>query len=308
MFQQLPQLVDVRGSVKRNGSYQKRSLSQITGIARHHSATTSGDAFSFANYHVDTLGWPSVGYHFVITKDGTIQWANGIDRVSYHVGNNNTPLIGVCLVGSGSFTEAQERSFFDLQAALRGTDGVEVSISDVKGHREYPGHSSNTCPGIDMDIVREAVREGHPVGEDLTPTLRPGDNGPAVARMQQLLMDAGEKLPLYGADGDFGDETENAVRSFQESQNLTVDGIVGPNTWEALEASAVKGKLAVVLAEVLNVRSRPSFDADAVAGTVSQGEAFTIMEKVKVDGSSTEMFRLKSGLYITAHPGYVQVK
>ena len=126
--------------------------------------------------------------------------------------------------------------------------------------------------------------------------------------MQQLLMDAGEKLPLYGADGDFGDETENAVRSFQESQNLTVDGIVGPNTWEALEASAVKGKLAVVLAEVLNVRSRPSFDADAVAGTVSQGEAFTIMEKVKVDGSSTEMFRLKSGLYITAHPGYVQVK
>ncbi|MFC3523118.1 peptidoglycan-binding protein [Marinococcus halophilus] len=152
------------------------------------------------------------------------------------------------------------------------------------------------------------MRDGRPVGEDLNPTLRPGDKGPSVARMQQMLLDAGEKLPLYGTDGDFGEETENAVRSFQKSQNLTVDGIVGPNTWEALEGAAVKGKLAVVLAELLNVRSRPSFDADAVVGTVSRGEAFTIMEKVNVEGSSTEMFQLKSGLYITAHPSYVQVK
>jgi len=56
--------------------------------------------------------------------------------------------------------------------------------------------------------------------------LRKGDRGPDVKKVQQAL-----DIP---ADGIFGSQTETAVKQFQLEQKLTVDGIVGPNTWDAL--------------------------------------------------------------------------
>ncbi|WP_096190314.1 N-acetylmuramoyl-L-alanine amidase [Evansella halocellulosilytica] len=59
--------------------------------------------------------------------------------------------------------------------------------------------------------------------------------------------------------------------------------------------------------DVLNVRSEPSWDDSAIAGQVTRGEAFTVVERVNVPGSSTDMYRLLSGLYITTNPNYVSV-
>lgn len=64
------------------------------------------------------------------------------------------------------------------------------------------------------------------------PTLRQGDSGEAVRQLQALLRDRGF---LQGnLDGAFGPATDAAVRSAQQRYNLTVDGIVGPATWERL--------------------------------------------------------------------------
>jgi hypothetical protein len=62
------------------------------------------------------------------------------------------------------------------------------------------------------------------------PKLQLGDKGPAVVNLQSLLG--------IESDGVFGSETERAVRAFQESQNLVVDGIVGSHTWGVLMASS----------------------------------------------------------------------
>jgi peptidoglycan hydrolase-like protein with peptidoglycan-binding domain len=64
------------------------------------------------------------------------------------------------------------------------------------------------------------------------PTIAPGATGDAVRRLQRAL----HRTPDFGiiVDGEFGPKTEQAVKSFQEGAGLTVDGIVGPQTWAAL--------------------------------------------------------------------------
>lgn len=63
--------------------------------------------------------------------------------------------------------------------------------------------------------------------------LRFGDAGLAVLELQKALNENGANPPLI-EDGDFGRKTSIALRAFQEANNLTVDGIAGPQTFEAL--------------------------------------------------------------------------
>lgn len=64
------------------------------------------------------------------------------------------------------------------------------------------------------------------------PTLRQGSRGTYVLFLQRLLESI--LIPVGTIDGIFGSQTANAVRTFQQNNNLVVDGIVGPNTWQAL--------------------------------------------------------------------------
>ncbi len=64
------------------------------------------------------------------------------------------------------------------------------------------------------------------------PLLKIGSRGIYVQLLQSVLNRLG-----YGAgevDGIFGSRTENAVKRFQRTVGITVDGIVGKNTWNAL--------------------------------------------------------------------------
>lgn len=67
-----------------------------------------------------------------------------------------------------------------------------------------------------------------------TPLLQSGSSGADVERVQRSMIAAlGATLDI---DGDFGPATEAAVREYQTSRGLAVDGAVGPETWTALQA------------------------------------------------------------------------
>lgn len=103
---------DLRGDARILGpSNAKRDVSVVTNIARHHSATETGDGFVFQEYWRGTLGWGTGGYHEIILRDGTVQWCYFDDDVTKGVGGHNTPTYHIYLVGNGSFTEAQEQTF-----------------------------------------------------------------------------------------------------------------------------------------------------------------------------------------------------
>ena len=91
---------------------------------------------------------------------------------------------------------------------------------------------------IDIQGIGEGVYhepDPAPTVNDGEPVLRRGDKGPTVKEAQQLLMAAGYALPKYGADGDFGAETQKAVKDFQWNNNIIMDGIIGPDTWAMLK-------------------------------------------------------------------------
>lgn len=68
------------------------------------------------------------------------------------------------------------------------------------------------------------------------PQLSFGSRGPAVVELQRALAGAG--FDPGGVDGDFGPMTRNAVLRFQSANGLSVDGVVGPQTWGALGGSS----------------------------------------------------------------------
>lgn len=65
------------------------------------------------------------------------------------------------------------------------------------------------------------------------PVLSEGSRGPVVVDLQRLLTNMGFAVPTTGT---FLHLTDQAVREYQKSRGLGVDGVVGPGTWTALLA------------------------------------------------------------------------
>jgi hypothetical protein len=102
-------------------------------------------------------------------------------------------------------------------------------------------HSTDSEPWhIDWfpgDAVPEAVLEYERKGL-VTPMLaKYNDNGPAVETLQRLILAAGGSLPKSGPDGDYGDETANALKALIGGDGKTY----GPAEYVALHAKAFAG-------------------------------------------------------------------
>ncbi|MDX3839526.1 peptidoglycan-binding protein [Streptomyces europaeiscabiei] len=67
-----------------------------------------------------------------------------------------------------------------------------------------------------------------------TPTLSQGSQGEAVRKLQHLLNEHVPDLPSLAVDGDFGPATDARVQEYQRRVEITVDGVVGPQTWGML--------------------------------------------------------------------------
>lgn len=67
------------------------------------------------------------------------------------------------------------------------------------------------------------------------PELRYGDTGSCVKVLQNILLNKGYSIGATSATGTFGSGTLGAVRRYQSSKlTLTIDGVVGPATWNRL--------------------------------------------------------------------------
>ncbi|MFL6554729.1 MAG: N-acetylmuramoyl-L-alanine amidase [Bacillus sp. (in: firmicutes)] len=190
------------------------------------------------DYHVKTRGWDNIGQHVTLMPDGTFVTGRPFDKTPAGISGYNTGAFMVEMLGDfdegcDKLEGAQLDAMLKLQHFLTTECGAAIMF-----HRE---HAPKTCPGTGLDkaaFLKQVANYGVPSG------LKTGDNGAEVKKYQEYLLKVGEKLPKFGADGDYGQETIDAVKSFQVRNKLTADGVLGAQTKAKLE-EAVKPKPAV---------------------------------------------------------------
>ncbi|HKK77087.1 MAG TPA: peptidoglycan recognition family protein [Saprospiraceae bacterium] len=142
---------DLTGKLPRGKgkSYEKRALEQIDRIVIHHSATNDGSPEAYALYHVETRGWPGIGYHFVIQKDGGIYQTNRLETISYHVSGQNTNSIGICLTGN---YDQQQPPIAQLQACAQLIASLRQNFVQELTLRAHADFSAKSCPGKNINL------------------------------------------------------------------------------------------------------------------------------------------------------------
>ncbi|WP_236539698.1 peptidoglycan recognition protein family protein [Spiractinospora alimapuensis] len=207
-------------------------MSERVEVTLHYSTgSTSQTPRSIQNYHMDSRGWVDIGYNFLVDNDGNAYEGRGWNVQGAHAAPRNRQGIGVCFIGSDGMSDAAKRAVIAIYDEACRRAGRTLAR---KGHRDI---NSTSCPGSGnyswwrSSNYRDVASGGGGGGS----LLRRGDRGPDVRQLQEQLISLGYGLPEYGADGDFGAETEAAVKKFQRSAGLEADGIVGPDTRAALD-------------------------------------------------------------------------
>ncbi|WP_138497508.1 N-acetylmuramoyl-L-alanine amidase [Nostoc sp. PA-18-2419] len=207
-------------------------------------------AHNIQKFHMDGNGWSDSGHNFMNTTGGILlEGRHGtLDAVkqgmcvrSAHARQDGNRLAG----GNQSPGIENEGNFMTFQMGQKQWDSlVELCVSlcescninpkNIRGHREF---SNTDCPGdwLFSQLPRLRQEVANKLGTNLDknePLLKLGSISQDVIELQQKLIEKG----FYpGAiDGDFGDNTRQAVIAFQRSVGLMDDGIVGTNTRKAL--------------------------------------------------------------------------
>ncbi len=126
------------------------------------------------------------------------------------------------LIKEGDRDSEESNGVIKVQLLLNHR-GADLAVDQVFG-------PATTAAVRDFQQANGLTADGQ-VGDETWPklivTVRQGDQGDAVKAAQT-------QWRFLERDGVFGPETENAVRLFQEQAGLAVDGIVGPETWQAM--------------------------------------------------------------------------
>ena len=149
----------------------------------------------------------------------------------------------------------------------------------------YDNHHAciNVTAGKKISYAYESVITEFIDKTPVTSGLKRGDSGSEVKAMQNLLLKWNpDCLPRFGADGDFGSETEDALKAFQKASNLKETGVYDTATEAALKAMSFGHVL--VTGGSVNVRSAPGHESK-VYGTAHKDDLLIYQgQKESLDG------------------------
>ena len=135
----------------------------------HHSLTADSGSVSWSairRYHVETLKWRDVGYHYGIERIGDrveilVGRMLGESGAHCRQGGMNRYSVGICLVGNFDEQPPPDESWAAAVRLARSLQEVlGIPRDRVFGHREFAAYK--TCPGtmFSMQDFRDELRGG----------------------------------------------------------------------------------------------------------------------------------------------------
>ena len=125
-------------------------------------------------------------------------------------------------------------------------DGCQICFYDAQGQFESPCAFDHDCAPEDIDPAPPPGASGTGCqgqcnqGPIPQPMVRRGSVGPSIGELQEKLNSVTIVDQPLVTDCEFGPATDRVVRQFQSDESLGADGIVGPRTWERLDALAFR--------------------------------------------------------------------
>ena len=136
---------------------------KINMIVLHCSATRENQNFTIEQLEAchKARGFRTIGYHFYITKDGTLYPGRPESQIGAHAKGYNAHSIGICYEGGldahgrskDTRTEAQKITMEELLRSLL----VDYPNADIVGHRDLPG-VHKACPCFDTKAWLKEIR------------------------------------------------------------------------------------------------------------------------------------------------------
>lgn len=143
-------------------SYSFGPIGDVYAVTIHHSAGPRAYNKAraqqlnraYQQQHINQ-GWGDIGYHACMDDQGRFYLLRPVDAKGAHVGGHNTGNLGLMVHGNYMFDEltvAQRESIEWLfEGGFLKLFGVrEREVDLARGHREWPGHTSNLCPGTNL--------------------------------------------------------------------------------------------------------------------------------------------------------------
>lgn len=246
-------------------------IGKYRGIVMHATAVYQDQAIGERNYEAGGA-WQNAFVGFFTDADVTIQCAD-INYKQWHAcSNGNKFYVGSELCQSHDHTIAMKAYDRWVWLAARTLFDRKLGVIDnvtIRSHAQVTAQwheSTHTDPcgadgksgylsehGIVWEQVVQDVKKYYDAmmaesgsaapNPNVKPTLSIGSTGEAVVELQLDLMKLG--FDPKGADGKFGNNTKSALEGFQKAHGLTVDGMCGQTTWNAITLALTPAKFAV---------------------------------------------------------------
>lgn len=189
---------------------------------------------------------------------------------------------------SSSSAASSSSETSSTSSAASESSTPSASTSDQSTISDEAGETASASASASVEAISRGLAETPASGAGLqeamgTGTLRSGMNSEAVGALQGALNDRlGTSLET---DGKFGAKTADAVRAFQQQQGLTVDGIVGEKTREALLSGGTAATEATSGAETTAEAGEAGVEAQVDPTKPREATEYAALQEALGDGT-----------------------